>query len=69
VIADGKVIGHGTPEDLMNSDEPNIKQFLHGQPDGPVPFHYPANDYLADLLGDLIASEHTVSKTTAGGAR
>jgi phospholipid/cholesterol/gamma-HCH transport system ATP-binding protein len=69
VIADGKVIGHGTPEDLMNSDEPNIKQFLHGQPDGPVPFHYPANDYLADLLGDVIASEHTVSKTTAGGAR
>jgi phospholipid/cholesterol/gamma-HCH transport system ATP-binding protein len=51
VIADGKVIGHGTPSELMNSDQPNLRQFLHGQPDGPVPFHYPAPDYLGDLLG------------------
>jgi len=50
LIADGKVIGHGTPKQLMHSDQPNIKQFLHGQPDGPVPFHYPAPDYLGDLL-------------------
>ena len=50
LIADGKVIGHGTPKELMHSDQPNIKQFLHGQPDGPVPFHYPASDYLGDLL-------------------
>jgi phospholipid/cholesterol/gamma-HCH transport system ATP-binding protein len=51
VIADGKVIGHGTPSELMNSEQPNLRQFLHGQPDGPVPFHYPAPDYLGDLLG------------------
>jgi phospholipid/cholesterol/gamma-HCH transport system ATP-binding protein len=51
VIADGKVIGHGAPAELMNSEQPNLRQFLHGQPDGPVPFHYPAPDYLGDLLG------------------
>ncbi|MET0377734.1 MAG: ATP-binding cassette domain-containing protein [Spongiibacteraceae bacterium] len=50
VIADGKVIGHGTPDVLMNSDEPKLKQFLHGLPDGPVPFHFPAADYASDLL-------------------
>lgn len=53
VIADGKVIGHGAPQDLMNSKEPKVMQFLHGQPDGPVPFHYPAPDYLSDLLGPV----------------
>ena len=51
VIADGKVIGHGTPDELMNSSQPNVRQFLHGLPDGPVPFHFPASDYRADLLG------------------
>jgi len=50
VIADGKVIGHGEPDVLMNSDEPKLKQFLHGLPDGPVPFHFPAPDYASDLL-------------------
>lgn len=50
LVADGKVIGHGEPKLLMQSDEPNIKQFLHGLPDGPVPFHFPASDYADDLL-------------------
>lgn len=50
LMADGKVIGHGEPKTLMQSDEPNIKQFLHGLPDGPVPFHYPATEYAQDLL-------------------
>jgi phospholipid/cholesterol/gamma-HCH transport system ATP-binding protein len=27
-----------------------VKQFISGAPDGPVPFHYPAEDYFAQLL-------------------
>jgi phospholipid/cholesterol/gamma-HCH transport system ATP-binding protein len=50
VIADGKVVGHGTPEQVMNTDEPRVRQFIRGLPDGPVPFHYPAVDYRDDLL-------------------
>jgi phospholipid/cholesterol/gamma-HCH transport system ATP-binding protein len=49
VVADGVVIGRGTPDELLNSDEPKVRQFIHGLPDGPVPFHYPAGDYRADL--------------------
>jgi phospholipid/cholesterol/gamma-HCH transport system ATP-binding protein len=49
VIADGVVIGKGTPQELLNSDDPKVRQFIHGLPDGPVPFHYPAGDYRADL--------------------
>ncbi|HSC83721.1 MAG TPA: phospholipid ABC transporter ATP-binding protein MlaF, partial [Pseudomonas sp.] len=44
-------LGQGTPAELMNSDNPRIQQFMQGIPDGPVPFHYPAADYLDDLLG------------------
>ena len=46
VVGDGQVLGHGTPEELMNSDKPRIRQFMQGEPDG----HYQAPDYLSDLL-------------------
>ncbi|MET1079197.1 MAG: ATP-binding cassette domain-containing protein [Pseudomonas sp.] len=51
VVGDTQVLGQGTPDELMNSDNPRIRQFMTGNPDGPVPFHYPAADYRADLLG------------------
>ncbi len=53
VLADGKVIGEGTPEAVVASENERVRQFLRGLPDGPVPFHYPAPAYRADLaLGD-----------------
>lgn len=51
VVGDGQVLGQGTPEQLMSSDNPRIRQFMTGEPDGPVPFHYPAPDFREDLLG------------------
>ena len=51
VVGDGQVLGQGTPEELMNADNPRIRQFMTGDPDGPVPFHFPAADYRSDLLG------------------
>ena len=42
VIADGRLVGEGTPEELLNSEDPFLKQFLHALPDGPVRFHFPA---------------------------
>lgn len=51
LVSDSKVIGHGSPEELLNSDDPRITQFMQGLPDGPVPFHYPAQKYADDLMG------------------
>jgi len=51
VIADGEVIGQGTPAALRESSEPRLEQFLRGDPEGPVQFHYPADNYVDDLLG------------------
>ncbi len=50
VISEGKVVGQGTPQVLDHQGSPWVNQFMHGLPDGPVPFHYPASDYAADLL-------------------
>lgn len=50
VISQGKVIGQGTPKALDASDSEWVSQFMHGLPDGPVPFHYPASAYAEDLL-------------------
>ena len=50
LIAGGRVIGHGTPEMLKASDDPRIKQFMHGEADGAVPFHYPAKSYMEELV-------------------
>jgi phospholipid/cholesterol/gamma-HCH transport system ATP-binding protein len=50
VIADGTVLGQGTPGEVSRSDDPYLKQFLNALPDGPVRFHFPGPD-LADDLG------------------
>ena len=40
-IAGGKIAAHGTPQELMRSNDLFVRQFIDAQPDGPVPFHYP----------------------------
>lgn len=52
VIAAGHVVASGTPGDIAQSGSDWTDQFINGKPDGPVPFHYPAKDYQADLLGE-----------------
>lgn len=51
ILADGHVIGSGSPEELRAHETPMVRQFMHGEPDGPVPFHYPADDIEFDLMG------------------
>jgi phospholipid/cholesterol/gamma-HCH transport system ATP-binding protein len=52
-MAAGRVIAQGTPDEIRASPEPFVNQFVNGRPDGPVPFHYPAPPYDADLELDL----------------
>ncbi len=48
-IADGVIVGEGTPAQVRDSDRPYVRQFVHGETDGPVPFHYPAQPYAAEV--------------------
>ncbi len=50
LISDGKIMGAGSPAELMKSDSAWVRQFMEGLDDGPVPFHYPAPPYLEQLL-------------------
>ena len=50
LLSDGKVISSGPPPKLLNSNDPRVRQFMQGQPDGPVPFDYPAPNYRDQLL-------------------
>jgi phospholipid/cholesterol/gamma-HCH transport system ATP-binding protein len=50
MIADGSVIAEGTSEEIRESSHPFVTQFVHGNAEGPVPFHYDAPDYFASLL-------------------
>ena len=51
LLSEGKVMASGTPEELRASTSERVLQFMHGNPDGPVPFHYPADDIRFDILG------------------
>ncbi len=49
VIADGAVLGEGTPAEVSRSRDPYLKQFLNALPDGPVRFHFPGPSLSEDL--------------------
>ncbi len=50
LLSGGKVVAAGTPQELHRSELAEVKQFMGGLADGPVPFHYPAKDYFTELL-------------------
>ena len=51
VLADKRIIGQGTTQEIQESASPLVQQFLRGQADGPVPFHFPADDFVS-VLGE-----------------
>lgn len=48
-ISAGVIAAQGTPDELRASNHPFVHQFVHGEEDGPVPFHYPAPTYADEL--------------------
>ena len=49
LISGGRIVASGTPEELRASSEPEVRQFINGEPDGPVKFHYPARPIEEEL--------------------
>ena len=48
-ISEGVIVAEGTADEMRASGLPFVHQFVHGEADGPVPFHYPAPSYADDL--------------------
>ena len=67
ILANGGIAAQGTPQEVMNSTDPLVHQFVHAQPEGPVEFHYPGPHAEADfgLPGRLPESKPSSKK---GGA-
>jgi phospholipid/cholesterol/gamma-HCH transport system ATP-binding protein len=49
LVSGGGIVASGPPARLAHSEQEEVRQFMHGLPDGPVPFHYPAPDYASQL--------------------
>ncbi|SPE19927.1 hypothetical protein SBBP1_1060016 [Burkholderiales bacterium] len=43
------MVAHGTPQELQATEDPEVRQFIRGEPDGPVRFDYPAPPIAQDL--------------------
>jgi phospholipid/cholesterol/gamma-HCH transport system ATP-binding protein len=48
-LADGVIAAEGATDAVKVSTDPFVHQFIRGQPDGPVPFHYPSDVYAEDM--------------------
>ena len=51
LLGAGNVVASGDPDFMRTFDHPVVRQFIDGLPDGPVAYHYPAEDYRQELLG------------------
>ena len=52
-VSEGRVVAEGTPDEVRASADLYVRQFVDGQSDGPVPFHYPAPPYRKELFADV----------------
>lgn len=53
ILAAGHVIGQGSPEQVRNHPDLRVRQFLFGEPDGPVAFHAPAIPFTEEILSHV----------------
>ncbi len=52
-VSEGRIVAQGTPDTVRASADPFVRQFVDGAADGPVPFHYPASPYRAELFAHV----------------
>lgn len=53
----GTILAMGTPDEIRQSDDPEVQQFINGQPDGPIPLRLAKEDYIDRLIGKPYAGE------------
>jgi phospholipid/cholesterol/gamma-HCH transport system ATP-binding protein len=49
-VSAGKIVAEGTAAEMKASLTPYVHQFVWGEADGPVPFHYPAKAYGEEIM-------------------
>ena len=49
VLANGRIVAQGTPDEVRHSTDPLVHQFVNALPEGPVRFHYPGPTVAQDF--------------------
>lgn len=52
LLGRGSLLAQGSPEALLHSEDPMVRQFMHGEADGAIPFHYPTTELKDELRTD-----------------
>ncbi|MBV5346317.1 MAG: ABC transporter ATP-binding protein [Rhodoferax sp.] len=52
-MSGGRIVAQGTPDEIRASKDPFVHQFVFGEADGPVHFHYPPDDFAQVLQQDI----------------
>jgi phospholipid/cholesterol/gamma-HCH transport system ATP-binding protein len=47
----GRILAMGTPDEIRNHPDPEVQQFIRGEPDGPVPLRLAKEEYIDRLVG------------------
>jgi phospholipid/cholesterol/gamma-HCH transport system ATP-binding protein len=50
IISEGRLVAEGSVEEIRKSESEWVRQFIEGQADGPVPFHYPGDPIAQQLM-------------------
>ncbi|MBC8519383.1 MAG: ABC transporter ATP-binding protein [Gammaproteobacteria bacterium] len=53
LLAEGRIVGKGSPKQLKQNSSAWIEQFMQGEPDGPLPFHYPTESIEDEMMGSI----------------
>ena len=69
IIADKEIIASGTPQQINLDKSALVQQFINGIADGPVPFHFPANDYFDQMLSNVKNSEEEIMNPLSSGKK
>ena len=52
-VSEGQIVAQGTPDEIRASADPFVHQFVYGEADGPVHFHYPAPSFQSELMREV----------------
>ncbi|MDD9304094.1 MAG: ABC transporter ATP-binding protein [Desulfobacter sp.] len=56
----GKIIAEGSVDQIRHSTDPRVVQFIHGRPEGPIPFARTKQNYLDDILREGVQNSVSV---------